>query len=125
MMVLIWIVQRIIYPSFLYYSKENLIIWHRQYTKRFAFIVAPLMLVQLAVAVFDILSPDIYATLSITMITALWLSTFLMFVPVHNAISKGRTNTEMLLQLVRKNWLRTILWTLLFALSLLHFLNLL
>ena len=45
--ILIWMVQLIIYPSFLYYSEENLYAWHQKYTSKIAVIVVSLMLFQL------------------------------------------------------------------------------
>ncbi len=45
--VLIWMVQLIIYPSFIFYEPKDLYKWHSKYTKRIAFIVIPLMLGQL------------------------------------------------------------------------------
>ncbi len=50
LVVLIWIIQRIVYPGFLHYSTENLVVWHRQYTSRFSAIVIPLMLAQLGIS---------------------------------------------------------------------------
>ena len=52
LLVLIWIVQLIIYPSFLYYKSKNLMVWHQKYTERIAVIVLPLMLMQLAIAIY-------------------------------------------------------------------------
>ena len=47
LLVLIWIIQLIIYPSFLFYRAKELITWHKMYTKAIALIVIPLMLGQL------------------------------------------------------------------------------
>ena len=45
--ILIWMVQLIVYPSFLFFSDNNLFTWHKTYTKAIALIVMPLMLGQL------------------------------------------------------------------------------
>jgi DMSO reductase anchor subunit len=119
LLVLIWIVQRIIYPSFLHYKAADLINWHSVYTSRFTVIVMPLMLGQLALSIYQlILKIDLYTVLSLIIILLIWLSTFLQFVPVHAEISKGKVNQNMLNSLVKKNWIRTFLWTVLFLLSL-------
>ena len=47
LLILIWMVQLVIYPSFSYYKQEDLFKWHETYTKRIAVIVIPLMLGQL------------------------------------------------------------------------------
>lgn len=118
LLVLIWIVQRIIYPGFLHFSEENLIKYHREYTSRFTFIVMPLMLGQVSFALYQlILEITPYSLISIIILLLLWLSTFLQFVPIHATISKGIVNKKLLNQLVNKNWIRTFLWTLLFLLS--------
>ena len=123
LLVLIWMVQRIIYPSFLHYSTDNLIVWHRKYTLRIGFIVMPLTLGQLGLAIVQVLGErTIYSILSLVVVLMVWLSTFLQFVPIHRNISKGMVNASMLSSLVTKNWLRTLLWTVLFLLSLIHFL---
>lgn len=51
--ILIWIVQLIVYPSFLFYNKENLVQWHNIYTKRIAILVVPLMLIQLVISILN------------------------------------------------------------------------
>ncbi|MGK0386238.1 MAG: hypothetical protein ACI849_000847 [Patiriisocius sp.] len=117
--VLIWIIQRIIYPSFLYYKKENLVTWHKEYTSRFSMIVIPLMLAQLGVSIYQLtISLNLYTLVSVAIIIFVWIATFLQFVPIHAAISNGNVSEKMLHDLVHKNWIRTILWTLLFLISL-------
>lgn len=122
MVVLIWIVQLIIYPSFLYYDARNLDIWHSQYTARFMFIVMPLMLVQLGIAIYQfILSIELFTLIHLALVGLLWASTFLQFIPMHSKISSGEGSRVLLNSLVSKNWGRTFLWTLLFVLSFSHY----
>jgi len=121
LVVLIWIVQLIIYPSFLYYNHENLITWHKKYTFNFGKIVIPLMLGQLGIAGYQLFAqPTTYTLLSLIAIVVLWLSTFLQFAPIHLNIAKGIVSEKMLVALVNKNWIRTVLWSLLFVYSLLN-----
>ena len=118
LLVLIWIVQRIIYPSFLHYNPKNLISWHKVYTSRLSFIVMPLMLGQLGISIYQlIIEINLYTVLSIIIIIVIWVSTFLQFVPIHAQISKGNASQKMLDSLVKKNWIRTFLWTSLFLYS--------
>ena len=120
LLVLIWIVQLIVYPSFLHYNAKNLISWHKVYTSRLSFIVMPLMLGQLGISIYQlILDINLYTVLSIIIIIVIWVSTFLQFVPIHAQISKGNTSQKMLESLVKKNWIRTFLWTALFLYSML------
>ena len=120
LLVLIWIVQSIVYPSFLYYNSKDLFNWHSVYTSRFTFIVMPLMLGQLGISIYQLMMEiDLYTVLSLIIILLIWLSTFLQFVPIHTEISKGKANQKMLDSLVKKNWIRTFLWTALFLYSML------
>ena len=120
LVVLIWIVQRIVYPGFLFYKPDDLINWHRVYTSRFTFIVMPLILGQLGISIYQlIIKIELYTVLSLMIIILIWLSTFLQFVPVHNEIHKGQFSDKKLDLLIKKNWIRTFLWTALFLYSLL------
>ena len=118
LVVLIWMIQRIVYPSFLHYSVENLIIWHKEYTSRFSVIVIPLMFGQLGISIYQaILLTNLYTVVSLVIVILLWVSTFLQFVPIHSGISKGLISKKKLNSLVSKNWLRTFLWSLLFVMN--------
>jgi len=116
--VLIWMVQLVVYPSFLYYEKQNLVKWHNHYTKGLSIIVIPLMFGQLIMACIQLVElPSIETIISLLMVCAVWISTFVQFVPVHNKISKNKVTEKLLQQLVNRNWLRTLLWTLIFGWS--------
>lgn len=118
LVVLIWMIQRIVYPSFLHYSAEDLVTWHKEYTSRFSVIVIPLMFGQLSISVYQLITgTSIYTVISLVIIVLIWISTFFQFVPIHSNISKGIVNEKMLVSLVNKNWIRTVLWTLLFLYS--------
>ncbi len=118
LVVLIWIIQRIVYPSFLHYSTRNLVTWHRIYTSRFSAIVIPLMFGQLGVSIYQVFSQtSIYTVSSLVVIILIWISTFWIFVPIHSIISNENSSESDLVTLVNKNWLRTFLWSLLFVYS--------
>ena len=118
LLVLIIMVQLIIYPSFLHYPLKNLIAWHNIYTKKIAIVVIPLMLGQLSVSIFQVYEKQVFDTLSYAIIVLfLWGITLFKFAPMHNIISQGIVNDKFLTKLVRLNWIRTILWILLFLLT--------
>ncbi|WP_010228465.1 hypothetical protein [Gillisia marina] len=124
LVVLIWMIQLVVYPSFEYYNKVDLIKWHKRYTTNISFIVIPLMFGQLIMAIFQVFQLQNYKTLlGLSFIIAVWLSTFLQFVPIHNKIAKGLISDKLLSQLVTKNWLRTFLWTLIFGWSIYSVVN--
>ena len=118
LVVLIWMVQLVIYPSFLHYRNDDLVVWHRKYTSLIGAIVSPLMLLQLGISISQIIiAVDLYTISSLVIVRVLWIVTFLQFMPIHNTVSKGSVSEKMLLSLVRKNWTRTLLWTFLFVYS--------
>ena len=119
LVVLIWMVQLIVYPSFLYYPKAEFKVWHQKYMSRISIVVVPLILGQLLLAVLQFWeSPNPYTIGSMVLIGAVWLSTFVQFAPVHTQISRDGYQQRQLELLVKRNWLRTALWTLIFLLNL-------
>jgi len=97
LVVLIWMVQLIIYPSFLYYETKNLVIWHQKYTGQITIIVAPLMFAQLGLSVLEAYSN--LAALSIAQLSLVifaWFFTFVFFVLTHNKLSEGQASKPIL-----------------------------
>jgi len=120
LVVLIWIVQLIIYPGFLHYTKENLHKWHKYYTIRIAVIVIPLMFAQLIIGIWDVFqSVSIESITYLSLVLFLWIHTFLVFAPRHQRIAKNTFDEQLLSELVKKNWIRTAAWTLIFVLHIL------
>ena len=118
LLVLIWLVQLVIYPGFSYYQKHDLLRWHKKYTIRLGYVVMPLMIGQLSLAIVQVINDfTMLSTVSLGLIIGVWLSTFLQFVPLHRKISSNVFDNAILKQLVQRNWLRTVLWTLIFVLS--------
>ena len=118
LLVLIWMIQLIVYPSFLFYTAKELITWHKMYTKAIALIVIPLMLGQLGIAIYQVfLVQNTYTLTSIVLVVFLWGITLLKFAPLHQQISEGNTHLQVQKKLVQMNWMRTIVWTILFVMS--------
>ncbi|SKB66671.1 hypothetical protein SAMN05660866_02703 [Maribacter arcticus] len=116
--VLIWIVQLIIYPSFSYYKHDDLFKWHDIYTKRIAVIVIPLMVGQLITSSIQVyFNPYFYTITSSLLVIGVWLSTFLVFVPLHTNLSKREEVELSIKKLKLHNWLRTLLWSLIFIVT--------
>jgi DMSO reductase anchor subunit len=112
LLVLIWNVQLIIYPGFQYYTPENLLKWHKKYTIGISVIVIPLMFGQLIINIIEFINAQTFhSTGSLILITLVWISTFTQFVPLHRKISQDQFDENLLQQLVKRNWIRTFLWT--------------
>lgn len=120
MLVLIWMVQLVVYPSFAFFHLEGLKDWHQRYTGNISRIVVPLMIGQLLVGIYGAFSfPSVVGLIKLAMIFGVWGLTFTIFVPLHNAISGANKNeTQLICQnLVKKNWSRTFAWTIIFVLG--------
>jgi hypothetical protein len=115
LLVLIWIVQLVIYPSFKYFNRNDLIRWHRVYVQRISYVVIPLMFGQTLLAIYQLyLTSSLYSAGSVILILFVWILTFLLFVPRHNAVSNVRFDENTLSELVSYNWSRTVLWSIIF-----------
>lgn len=115
MLVLIWLVQLVIYPGLKFYQKQDLMQWHKRYVIKVAYVVMPLMIGQLSLAIAQTFTTfTIYHLIILILIVLVWISTFFQFLPMHNRISFGESDDLILDRLIRKNWLRTVLLTLIF-----------
>ncbi len=124
LVILIWMVQLNIYPSFRYYAREDLVQWHQKYTIGIAVIVIPLMFGQLGIYSYQLFqSQDLFPILGFTIVILQWILTFGIFVPLHNAIGQNLHNEQTLQHLVKRNWWRTLLWTGLFVWSMLEYVD--
>ena len=120
--VFIWTVQLVIYPGFSYYSEVDLKKWHPIYKRNTTLIVFPLMVGQLGLYAYKLWSDATYVTLCLmVLVVATWLVTFLMAVPLHEKISTKENTVSDRIKLVRVNWLRTVVWSIILIISLLEY----
>lgn len=118
--VFIWTIQLVVYPSFRYYSSDSLLKWHSTYTTTVSIIVLPLMLSQITLHCWRLWSDfSPINLLKVLLVASTWLVTFAIFVPLHNKIALNREIAETLSRLVAYNWIRTGLWSAIFALEML------
>ncbi len=117
LLILTWLVQLVIYPSFLYYTSTDLKKWHSIYTRRITIVVLPLMLSQLLVAIIGLyFIINWQSILYFFVILATWGLTFLRAIPLHLEIEKS-PNQNIIQQLLQVHTWRTVLWTLVFIFS--------
>lgn len=122
LVVLIWMVQLVIYPSFEHFEPENLFTWHASYMQRITFVVLPLMVGQGLIALLQLYRRlSFYSIGSFVLILVVWVLTFSIFVPLHSAVSSSNFSTETLEVLVSQNWWRTAVWNVLLLISLTQF----
>ena len=113
LLILIWLVQLIIYPSLCYTEDKEFICWHKRYSYMISLIVIPLMLTQAGIELVYFLQQDARWH-RIFLISLIWVFTFSFSAPCHGQLHCDGKNSLTINRLVSTNWLRTVLWSLLF-----------
>ena len=107
---IILITQFVNYPLFKKID-HNFETIHKEYTKKMGHIVAPIMVLE-AITVFSIYIyyPKSNVLILIICLTIIiWLSTFLIQVPIHKTIS-FKKDSKKIKRLISTNYIRTISW---------------
>jgi len=112
---LIWLVQVVAYPSFLRVGRAEFAAYHEAHARLITYVVAPLMLAELASSFAWAASPDLaeprsLAWLGFALAAATWALTFFVAVPKHEVLAHG-FDAPTIARLVSTNWLRTAAWT--------------
>jgi hypothetical protein len=112
LMLLIWLVQIVIYPTFARIPADRFRQYHRWYVKRIGLIVAPMMLIEVFVLVLWLFSDRFWlpGVIAAGLVMVVWLSTFAIQVPLHNHLALGKDEAA-IRRLVNSNWIRTIAWS--------------
>ena len=107
---LIWVVQLVHYPSFRYVSAFPE--FHLHHTRSISYIVAPLMVAELAVALWFLWRNGFTWLwwVPLGMVVLIWLQTFLVAIPLHDQLGQERADVT-IERLIAANWPRTVLWT--------------
>jgi len=113
---LIWLIQVVSYPLFARVGAEAFPHYHAGHTQLITFVVAPLMLVELAGAAGSVAFPaDAYpravALVGAALVALAWGVTMFCSVPAHAILARG-FDADAHATLVATNWLRTAAWTL-------------
>ena len=109
---LIWFVQVVHYPLMSRVGAASFPDYERHHTRLTSWVTAPPMLVELGTGIllYYSFAADLLHLLNLILLTGIWLSTFLIQVPLHNRLSQS-FEPEAHLRLVRTNWIRTGCWT--------------
>ena len=111
---LIWFVQVVHYPLFEFAAAGDFPRFAEAHQRRTTWVVAPLMLTELATAIWLLLpasgAPRGLAWTGFGLVLSLWLMTGLVQVPLHRRLSRG-FSADVTRLLVATNWLRTGAWS--------------
>ena len=100
------------YPSFKLIKSSSFSEFHKSYTNKMLFIVAPVMILELISSLLLVNFDKSDNNLEIGFLIILmliWLLTFFIIVPIHNKLTVNY-NKDLNQKLIKYNGLRTILW---------------
>lgn len=111
----IWFVQIVHYPLMARVCASEFAAYEHEHQNRTTFVVAPTMLIEALTAAMLLVvvlpgSGRILPAIGITLLAVIWLSTFLVQVPLHARLAGG-FEAGAHRKLVWSNWLRTAAWT--------------
>ncbi len=110
--ILIWLVQFIIYPTYHHIEKNDFSQWHYNYMQSISYFVMPLMLAQGLIIIYQFFQrPSYWVYASALGILIAWLSTFIYSVPCHSVLQQDGYDEIITDRLILTNWIRTISWT--------------
>lgn len=112
---LIWTVQLVHYPAFRYVAPDRFVDFETFHRRGISLIVMPLMLLELESSLVLLLYPAPllpwwWAAVGAAAVSVIWLSTFLIQVPLHQTLASGYDQSA-IERLVRTNWIRTVVWS--------------
>ena len=100
------------YPSFKLIRSNLFSEFHKSYTNKMLFIVAPVMILELIsslfLVIFDVSDNNTEIGLLISLLL-IWFLTFFTIVPIHNKLTVNY-NKDLNQKLIKFNGLRTIFW---------------
>lgn len=110
---LIWTIQLVHYPLFLKVGPDHFVDYEQDHTTKISYLVIPSMITELATGILLAASQGISSIygLLLLLLSLVWVSTFLLQVPLHNALNHAY-DAKKIQRLVNTNWIRTLAWTL-------------
>ena len=111
----IWIVQLVHYPTFLFIDEQKSNDFQKFHMSRISYIVMPAMTTELFSGIYiykysNMAIDSNLFLLSLTILIINWIITALVFVKMHNKLLINY-KIEIISLLVKWNWLRTLLWS--------------
>ena len=122
----IWLIQRVQYPIFLGLQTDQFSRWHKLHSLRITWVVAPLMILELATSGALVFLNESYFLLHIfifILTLLIWLITFFISVPLHEKLSQNGFDSSVIYSLIRTNWSRTLTYSLKLLLVIFPFLR--
>lgn len=112
---IIWFLQIVHYPLMRKVGKNRFIRYEQTQVILTGFIIAPLMIVEAAAVIFGVMYSTRWITdesseLGAVLLLVIWLSTFLLQMPQHRALSRS-FDVRAYRRLLWTSWIRTYAWS--------------
>ena len=110
---LIWTIQRVHYPAFLFIAENKFSEFEKFHTRNISFVVAPLMVIEFCVSILLLVlsSSSLKYQICFLLVVLIWVSTLTLSIPCHKKLVFGM-DKAVINKLVFTNWYRTIFWSL-------------
>jgi hypothetical protein len=111
---LIWCLQMVQFPLMLRAGGFDFPGYVKQQRTRNTIVMAPVMLIEMVTAVwllFDDRVPHRDAFHAFLLLVVIWIVTFASIVPIHSKLGRGFDEAAIRV-LIRRNWIRTMCWSL-------------
>jgi hypothetical protein len=114
LMGLIWTIQWVHYPMFSFFNTSTPTAF-QDHQRRITYLVGPLMVIELftavLLAILNISSHPYFHAINIGLLIIIWAHTGVIMVPLHTKLSTA-PNLKTIQLLVKKNYVRSVAWTL-------------
>lgn len=112
---IIWLIQIIHYPLFRLVRENTFNDYHKYHIQKTSLVIAIPMVLEMLSGLYLLVRDEIYRNNFIfltayALLAFIWFVTFLISVPKHNILSNG-FNDEVIITLIKTNWIRTIAWS--------------
>lgn len=115
MLVFLWLVQVIIYPSFKRISRDSILSWHKSYQTKVCIIMGPIMLLQIYGITMDFINAmSPVSIIRFLLLLICWALTIFISVPLHKKIERNNDLENSMNKLIQTNVPRTITWTVIY-----------
>jgi len=113
---ILWFVQLVHYPLFNEIPAKNFINYGYYHSRKVSGIIKPLFIVDFTtlILLLILLGSNLSTNLMIVNVTIFIITivlTQIIFIPIHQKLSKS-PNSQTISQLIRLNWIRTLIWSL-------------
>lgn len=109
---LIWLIQVVHYPSFLFIDIEKYSKFQKFHMSRISYVVIPIMMIELLSGVYLFLfyTFSIYLIIELFILAITWILTGLFFSRMHTELVE-KFNKNIINKMINLNWFRTCFWS--------------